>query len=48
MGDAMKWEEVMHAQRLERDVAHEHELVVSLIVGENWFRLNGSGVNSSA
>jgi hypothetical protein len=34
VSNPMKGQEVVHAQRLERDVAHHHELVVSLLIGE--------------
>ena len=34
VGDAVKRQQVVHAQRLERDITHDDELVVALVVGE--------------
>ena len=34
VGDAVERQDVVHAQRLERDLTHDDELVVALVVGE--------------
>ena len=47
VGHAVERQQVVHAQRLERDVAHEDELVVAL-VGKQRSRSNSAGVSSSA